>query len=373
MVIGETAVLELGKQINERTYRVVNVNSNEEGILKVKGRLRISQDGCVKAWIIQYDSNKRQYVYGNAYFGKYSISPGIQERYIAIIQRIIANPQAVTSDDISVMKGMANRCLKRDQWDWYTTYEYLGYPASSFLHQFVADCVAVRDEIKDNRRDRLSDYRAKYGFLFNNMLFHLGDNWIVDIDSDIPVRGLDLHLWERLSEESRKNLIILEHAESRSSIFVLMHYFVTLEQEFYRHIISPFIDNNKASLENSTCSIQRYSQTHDILIGKFHYSLGAIPFLGRFVGSQQACSSSLAISSFTIYLGSEIDAFKEICQLIDRTRISSLPLVSIRNGLAHGNSDIINKIDEHAYKELRSFLLEDPASIIKRVINISKL
>ena len=372
MEIGDSAVLKLGQQIDDTTFHVLNIKSNEEGILKVKGRLKKYQEGCVKGWVIQYDKNKKQYIYGNSYFGKFSISSGISEKYTSIIKRIISEPESISDSDISVMKGMVNRCLKRDQWDWYTTYEYLGYPASKVLHQFVADSIIVRDDLRNGLRDSLLEYRTKYGFLFNNMLFHLGYVFD-DVDYDIPVKGLNSLLWDKLSDESRKNLTMLERVDMKSSIYVLMHYFVTLEQEFFRHIIAPFVSINRADLNDSICAVQRYSQTHDILIGKAHNSLGAIPFLGRFAGTPQACSSSVAISAFTDYLGDDLNAFKDICKLIDRTKISGLSIITIRNGLAHGNSDVISQIDNRAYICLRSFLLEAPDSMIERIIAISKL
>lgn len=372
MVIGDSAVLKLGQRINDTTYHVLNVNSNEEGILKVKGRLKVSQDGCVKGWVIQFEKNNKHVIYGNGYFGKFTISPGIKLKYTSIIKRLYSSPESISDADISVLKGMVNRCLKRDQWDWYTTYEYLGYPASKILHQFVDDSICVRDDIRENHRETLLDFRAKYGFLFNSMLFHLGGALDHDVDSETPIYGFDSRLWDKLSDESRKNLKMLEHIDNRASIYVLMHYFVTLEQEFYRHLISPFISQNKASLMNSVCASQRFSQTHDILIGKAHNSLGAIPFLGRFAGFQQACVSSAAISAFSFFLGADLDAFKTICRLIERTTISGLSIVVIRNGLAHGNGEVITQIDSHAYACLRSFLLEAPDSIIERIITISK-
>ena len=46
--------------------------------------------------------------------------------------------------------------------------------------------------------------------------------------------------------------------------------------------------------------------------------------------------------------------------------------MSIRNGLAHGNEDIISKINHNTLIELKSFLLDAPDSILERIIKISK-
>jgi hypothetical protein len=88
------------------------------GILQIKGKLKILKDGTVKC-LAAFNMDKKTdvYLYGNAYFGKFSISQGITDRYINILRKLYDNPETLIADDISCLKGMCNRCLKKDQWD----------------------------------------------------------------------------------------------------------------------------------------------------------------------------------------------------------------------------------------------------------------
>ena len=165
---------------------------------------------------------------------------------------------------------------------------------------------------------------------------------------------------------------MLEALEIKTSQFILMHYFVTLEQEFFRQIVSPFIESNK-HLRNSICNHKKYSPVHNLLIGRSHPSLGAIPFLGKFVDNEDACNYSEAISCFTDYLDTDILSFKAICEQIENTKICGMPLTNIRNGLAHGDNLIIKQIDDSAYYQLREFLICSPSSIIERIVEISHI
>ena len=205
MKIGEEVIVKLLEKITETKYNVLDVKTNAQGKLVTKGNLKVSKDGYVHAWVISYDKFSDQYVYGNAYFGKYSISANIRDRYKNILQRLYSSPETIIDDDISFLKGMVNRCLKKDQWDWFTTYEYIGYPDSKTMHHFITDCINVRNSVRMNEMDILLDYREKYGFLFNNMLFHLGEiseNSIDDFNK--PIANIDYSIWEKLSFDSKK-------------------------------------------------------------------------------------------------------------------------------------------------------------------------
>lgn len=373
MNIGEEAIVRLDKQVSETKYHVTNIKTNAIGTLIVKGRLKISKENTVNAWILQYDKALNRYIYGNSYFGKYSISTNIGNRYKDIIKRLYSSPDSIKDVDVSILKGMVNRCLKKDQWDWFTTYEYIGYPDSKVMHQFVNFCVIVRDAVRLQDFSRLSELKEKYGYILNNMLFHLGEKLEETVDDiNKPIATIDSDIWEKLSFDSRKNIKMLEGLKNRTSQFILMHYFVTLEKEFFRHTISPFIKCNQI-LKNSQCSIHKYSHTHDILVGRSLTSLGAIPYFGRYVNDKEACDNSEAISVFSSYLGSDAIPFKAICESIENTMVCGMSLITIRNGLAHGDNSIIDRLDDGAYEELRTFLLCSPSSIIERIVKISHL
>jgi hypothetical protein len=72
-------------------------------------------------------------------------------------------------------------------------------------------------------------------------------------DIDIPVPAFDQGLWGRMSFESKKNIKMVEKIHRNSSLYTLMHYFVTLEQEFRGHFIQPFHDLCINALSKMQC------------------------------------------------------------------------------------------------------------------------
>ena len=369
MKLGDEVRVKIIDYISDTKARVTDVSNENPGILMIKGNLRVLKDGTVNAWVIQHNKKTGEYKYGNAYFGKFSISRAISERYKSILRSLYESPEKITADDISYLKGMCNRCLKKDQWDWFTTYKYLGYPVFPLLREFVKDSVNLRDQIRNGNYDNLSVFRGKYHNLLSSMLFHLSEDIEVDDqDVDIPIPDFDMTLWKRMSIESRKNIITAERLTDKSSLYILMHYFVTLEQEFRIHFIEPFVDSLTKEPSEIECYQDTYKRTHDILLGKVDFTLGTIYFLGKFVSNQQARVNSMAIRMFYEFLGQKTDEFVTICSMISTDSINGIPLPKIRNGLAHGDAAIISNINKSTFIYLRSYLLYPPKHVIKRIL-----
>jgi len=366
---GDELRVKIIDHISDTKARVTDINNENPGVLMIKGNLKVLKDGTVNAWVLQHNKKTGEYQYGNAYFGKFSISQAISERYKGILKNLYDNPEKITPDDISNLKGMCNRCLKKDQWDWFTTYKYLGYPVHPLMREFVKDSVSLREQIKDGNYENLSIFRGKYHNLLSSMMFHLSENTEVDEqDIDIPIPDFDITLWKKMLIESRKNIKMAERFYSKSSLYILMHYFVTLEQEFRNHFIQPFVDSLKKEPSEIQCYQNTYKRTHDILLGKVDFTLGTIYFLGNFVNSEQAHANSMAIQMFFEFLGNKKDEFVAICSLISTEHINGIALPKIRNGLAHGDATIISNIDKTTFRYLRSYLLYPPKQVLKRIL-----
>jgi len=366
---GDERRVRIVEYISDNKARVVDIDNDNPGLLQIKGKLKILKDGTVNAWLIQHDKKMGMYLYGNAYFGKFSISQGIADRYIRILKKLYDNPETLVADDISCLKGMCNRCLKKDQWDWFTTYKYLGYPAHPLLREFVADAVFQRDELKEGSYDNLPIFRIKYHSLLSSIMFHLSEDVEVDEqDIDVPIPDFDKGLWGRMSFESKKNIKMAEKIHNKSSLYTLMHYFVTLEQEFRDHFIQPFHDSYRSEYSTMQCLHNRYQVTHDILTDVSHFTLGAVYFLGEFVNSRKAYASSDAIQNYSKFLGEKKGEFIMICSLIGNERIDDVSLSKLRNGLAHGDANIISNINESTFSKLHAYLLEPPRQVLKRIL-----
>jgi hypothetical protein len=369
---GDEVRVKVIERISDTRALVVDVENGNPGILLIKGQLRVRSDGTVNAWLVQFNRREGTYTYGNAYFGKFSISRSLADRYVLILRKLYDNPQALVADDISCLKGMANRCLKKDQWDWFTTYKYLGYPVHPVLRKFVADAKVQRDLLRQGRYDGLPGFRGAHHNLLSSILFHLSEAVEVDDeDVDVPVPDLDHDLWARLSFESRKNIKMAERIHAKSSLYTLMHYFVVLEQEFRNHFVQPFADLYGNEFLQMRCLQQRYKRTHDLLTGKGHFTLGTVHFLGEFVVCRRACEGSEAIQKFSDFLSKRKGEFVVVCSLIATEPIGGFPLPQLRNALAHGDASVISSLDGATFDGVRSLLFEPPRQVIRRILSNS--
>ena len=372
MKTGDELRVKLIERVSDTKARVIDVENGNPGILLIKGQLRVRSDGTINSWLIQLNGRKGTYIYGNAYFGKFSISRSLVDRYVAILRKLFDNPQVLVADDISCLKGMANRCLRKDQWDWFTTYKYLGYPAHAILRKFVADAVVQRNLLKQGRYDGLPEFRASYQSLLCSILFHLSEDVEVDDDdADIPVPGFDRDLWARMSLESRKNIKIAERIHAKPSLYTLMHYFVALEQEFRSHFVEPFTDFYRSRFLRVSCRQPRYKRTHDVLIGRTPFTLGTVRFLGEFVNNQRACDSSDAIQKFVEFLDDSKSEFTHVCSMIATQPIGGIALPQLRNALAHGDESVISRLDATTFDDIRSLLLDPPRQLMIRILSNS--
>ena len=57
-------------------------------------------------------------------------------------------PHEVKLDAISELKGMFNRSLRQDQWNWFTVYDRLGYPPKNEMKYIVFRLVQLRKSLK---------------------------------------------------------------------------------------------------------------------------------------------------------------------------------------------------------------------------------
>jgi cold shock CspA family protein len=83
-------------------------------------------------------------------FGMAPISQRMRERYdnaVHHLRELIEGNltmQELTPDLISEAKGMMNRCVKEDQWDWFSVYTEFGSPPRKMLRNIASDLVVFR-------------------------------------------------------------------------------------------------------------------------------------------------------------------------------------------------------------------------------------
>lgn len=86
------------------------------------------------------------------------------------------------ADDISRVKGLFNRVIKQDQWDWFTIYMYFDYPVNHDINCIVSALTMLRRAIINSDKilaDKILDQ------LRNNRFLTYCDNYLsFDIDAE---------------------------------------------------------------------------------------------------------------------------------------------------------------------------------------------
>ena len=83
-------------------------------------------------------------------------------------------------ETISNIKGLFNRILKQDQWDWFTVYMYFDYPTIDFCFHTATKLADLRNAILKNDiyvGKRLIDILIKLGLIrYLNNYLHFGSD-----------------------------------------------------------------------------------------------------------------------------------------------------------------------------------------------------
>ena len=87
-------------------------------------------------------------------FGMSDLSVTMRRRFdnaVDVVSLFLSDrisPDQVDLDAISELKGMFNRSLRKDQWNWFTVYDRLGRPPISEMNSIVSLLVKLRESLK---------------------------------------------------------------------------------------------------------------------------------------------------------------------------------------------------------------------------------
>jgi len=92
-------------------------------------------------WIFMVDFKQKLLLVSDSDFGRLPISDRMRPRYLRALKSArkvfavnsLLDLEGISPDDFSELKGMFNRCIRKDQWDWFSVYESLGRPSFSVL------------------------------------------------------------------------------------------------------------------------------------------------------------------------------------------------------------------------------------------------
>jgi len=171
--------------------------------------------------------------------------------------------EEVDLSHLSELKGMFNRCLRQNQWDWFTVFTELGRPEPKSMRQIVSALAGLRRAIKDGDTESLEHSRVQLirsNFLTclyayqDNFSEYSGDadgGWIYILSTreqpDILKIGMTRRSVERRVKEinsatgvllpfsARRVFRVTNAAIAERAIFDRLHsYRVRLDREFFR-------------------------------------------------------------------------------------------------------------------------------------------
>lgn len=186
-------------------------------------------------------------------------------------------------------------------------------------------------------------------------------------------------IWYKLSDNSKKDIKVSfflfdEFKCLDLSVFPLLR---CLESEFTRNFFKPFHANSLyKNIKYEYCNSNKYKKIHDALMDNGIYpTLGNLSFISNALKDIEASRASNIIKTFSVFLGRNKINFISICSDIEKYRIGmrKYKLVDIRNGIAHGDEDIIKNIDEKCYSDICKLIYEPPIQILYKIIKYSML
>lgn len=113
-------------------------------------------------------------------FGMSDLSETMRRRFdsaVEIISLFLENeisPDEIQLDAVSELKGMFNRSLRKDQWNWFTVYDRLGYPPQRDMRFIVSRLVQLRKNLKEDEYEQALSIRSE---LVNSTLPTWLNNW----------------------------------------------------------------------------------------------------------------------------------------------------------------------------------------------------
>ncbi len=105
------------------------------------------------------------------------ISTRMRQRYDRAVQTVLdllhgnIATEAVSLADLSEVKGMFNRCVKQDQWDWFSVHTEIGEPPLGQMSRLVRDLADLRRSLLST--DNKSVESAKARLIDNNLCQYL--------------------------------------------------------------------------------------------------------------------------------------------------------------------------------------------------------
>lgn len=124
----------------------------------------VATGDTVEGWIFDIDENSQEITVTTDTFGRADLH-SLKTRHIEAADHVayivltdVSDSSEVNLDPVSHAKGLLSRCVRKDQWDWYTVYNLLGKPPEKQLHQGRQALSQLRDAAKEGDDESVQQY-----------------------------------------------------------------------------------------------------------------------------------------------------------------------------------------------------------------------
>lgn len=80
---------------------------------------------------------------------------------LALYENMKNSNVKIELEEISLFKGLISRCIKKDQWDWFTIYTLFGRPDIDDLKPIVTFLIEYRRALKEHELEKISFFKNK--------------------------------------------------------------------------------------------------------------------------------------------------------------------------------------------------------------------
>lgn len=168
--IGDRVIVYIDIKNNEWKCKL-HWNQSERDLIK---RLNVGDD--VDGWIISKQENEKLIAMGQSNFGMFPPRPPVLIRYfnsLLYFKKILSDNLEIEIDSFerelfSEMKGLINRCKRKDQWDWLVIYRAFGFSDDSevqSISKIIENLSFLRKQFNKQEIDNVKFKEGLYNFL----------------------------------------------------------------------------------------------------------------------------------------------------------------------------------------------------------------
>lgn len=214
-LLGKTIQCNILTKISNDSFEVFSHSlSNSKLILKTHSTQLYQSNDIVETWVFKIF--KDTIFLSDSNFGRLPASDRMRPRYIKSINNILSlrknNLYNISPDDFSEIKGIFNRCLRKDQWDWFSIYSALNFPPEELLVKLIKYFSKGREVLKSNTFD-YHEFCYHIDMIINNLI-NLQSVLITESESLVSAKRFK-------SLHAEKNSVSNEQINDENDIYII--------------------------------------------------------------------------------------------------------------------------------------------------------